>query len=284
MDWPMWLALMSGFLPLLLFMPLIKQARTYANAFWAVPSWKSIPDAYSILLMPAPLMLMLVLIFAGALSLVCPRQRPVRIARTLPSVADHELGVSVLVAWTTARILSGRPLLGVITLSLAFIGFLLLSARSFPYTTESAVGNIYTLLRSEKAADLPIVISDPHNFMMLAHYAPQDLSSRLVYLAGPQRSLQHLGHNTMDRGISDLNPWFHLNIQEADRFRSTQSRMLLYVHGGYLGGPLANGLSIPDFNWLLSDFLRGWHLQLRLRRENQLVFLVTKNTTDLQSR
>jgi hypothetical protein len=311
-DWPLWLAIVSGFVPLLFFLPLIQGARTYATGFWAIPNWRSIPDTYSSLLMPAPLMLMLVLLFAGLITLLHSKDVSVRKTAALPSVPEHELaaalvcvaipviavaatmlttgaftsryalptvlGVCVLIAWTSARILGGRPLLGMIALVLTSAGFLMLSARSFPYTAKSALGNIYTLLNREQADDLPIVVSDLHNFMMLAHYAPQDLSSRFVYLADPQSSLRHLGHNTMDRGVLDLNPWFHMNVQEAERFSRLQSRFLLYVHGGYLGGPSANGLVVPDLNWLLSDLAKaGWHLELKVRQDNQLLFLATRD-------
>jgi hypothetical protein len=74
----------------------------------------------------------------------------------------------------------------------------------------------------------------------------------------------------MDRGILDLKPWFRLNIQESERYRSEHSRFLLYVHAGYLGGQVA-----PNFNWLLSDLAAtGWHLELKAREQNQLLFLV----------
>jgi len=311
-DWALWMAILSGLLPLLCFWPLIQRARTYANGFWAVPSWKSVPDAYSTLLMPAPLMTTLVFLFAGLVMLQRPQGLLIRADKMLPSIPNHELaaaitltalpgisvaatmlttgaftaryalptvlGVSVLIALTVARIHSGRALLGAVTLVLASAGFLMLSARSFPHTTESSVGRVYPLLRIEKAEGMPIVVSDPHNFMMLAHYAQPDLSSRLVYLADPQSSLHYLGHSTIDRGMLDLSPWFHMNVQEAGRFLSEQFRFLLYVHGGYLGGPLGNGLVTPGLNWLLSDLNdKGWNLELKVSRENHLVFLVTKD-------
>lgn len=153
----------------------------------------------------------------------------------------------------------------------------MLWARSLPTTPETTLSQTYTVIRSEPENELPVVVSDPHNFMMLAHYAPHDLSSRFVYLADPERSLRHLGHNTMDRGILDLKLWFRLNIQESERYRSEHSRFFLFVHAGYLGGPLSGGQVAPDFNWLLSDLsATGWHLELKARQDNQLLFLVTR--------
>jgi len=311
-DWAMWLAMCGALAPLLVFLPLIVKARTYANGFWAIPSWKSIPDAYSSLLMPVPLLLMLVLIFAGVMALA-----QVKLFETLPpakavSIPGHELaaalsyaclpvfavtlaifvtgafafryalptvlGISVLMAWTSARLLSGRALLGAIMLILSCGGLVMLWARSFPATPETVLGQMYAVVRNEPEKELPVVVSDPHNFMMLSHYAPDDLVSRFVYLADPERSLHHLGHNTMDRGIIDLKPWFPLNIQESEAYQSTHSRFFLSVHAGYLGGSLSGGQVAPDFNWLLSDLVAtGWHLELKTRQDNRLLFLASRN-------
>ncbi len=309
-DWAIWLAMVGALFPLVAFLPLIEQARTYATGFWALPSWKSIPDTYSVLLMPAPLMLMLVLIFAGVVVLLRPRNADSRGERSLLSIPGHELavvmsyvafpiiavavailitgaftfryalpvvlGVSVLIGLTSARLLGGRPLLGAIVLVLSCGGFSMLWGRSLPNTVEGALGPMYTLVRSAAESELSVVVADPHNFMILSHYAPRDLVSRFVYLADPEQSLRYLGHNTMDRGILDLKPWFKMNILEYQQYKNEQSRFLMFVHAGYLGGPLAFGQTGPDFSWLLSDLTAtGWHLELRTRQDNQLLFLVT---------
>ena len=280
-DWAVWLAIGGALFPLIVLFPLIEKARTYAKGFWALPSWQSIPEAYSSLLMPAPLLLMFVLFFAGIVSLVQVRRCDARASVDVPAIPDHEvaavlgyvlfpvigvavamlvtgafvprytlptvLGVSVLVAWTSARFLhAGRALIGAFVLVLSCGGFVMLWARSVPATPETVLGQMYAIVRSETETDLPVVVADPHNFMRMSHYAPRDLSSRFVYLADSDKSLKHLGHDTMDRGILDLRPWFHLNIQEAKPFRRTESRFLLYVHGGYLGGPWVNGQVGPS--------------------------------------
>jgi hypothetical protein len=310
-DWAISLAMGGALFPLLLFLPLIEKARTYAKGFWALPSWQSIPDTYSSLLMPAPLLLMFVLIFAGIVALVHVRRFDSRASANMSAIPGHELaaalsyvafpviavavamlvtgafvpryalptvlGVSVLVAWTAARLLDGRALIGAVVLVLSCGGFAMLSARSFPSTLEKVLGQGYALVRSVAESDLPVVVADPHNFMRLSHYAPRDLSSRFVYLADSERSFRHLGHDTMDRGILDLRPWFHLNIQESEPYKTAESRFLLYVHGGYLGGPWVNGQVGPSLNWIVSDLIAtGWHLELKGREDNQLLFLVTR--------
>lgn len=310
-DWGIWLAMGGALAPLLVFLPLIEKARTYAKAFWALPSWQSIPDAYASLLMPAPLVLMFVLIFAGIIALVHVERSDTRGSVKASAIPGHELaaalgyvsfpviavavamlvtgafvsryalpavlGVSVLVAWTSARLHDGRALLGAIILLLSCGGCVMLWARSLPATPETVLSQMYAIVRSEQESELPVVVADPHNFMRLSHYAPRDLSFRFVYLADPERSLRHLGHNTMDRGILDLRPWFHLNVQEFEPYKRAESRFLLYVHGGYLGGPWVNGQVGPSLNWIVSDLTAtGWNLELRAREDNQLLFLVVR--------
>lgn len=309
-DWAVCFAMGGALFPLIVFSPLIEKARTYAKGFWALPSWQSIPETYAALLMPAPLLLLFVVIFAGIIVLVEGWRYDARGPVDLPAIPDHEiaavlayvffpvigvavatlvtgafvprytlptvLGVSVLIAWTSARLLAGRAIIGVVVLALSCGGFVMVWARSVPVTQDTVLGHMYAIVRSVPESDLPVVVADPHNFMRLAHYAPRDLSSRFVYLADSDHSFNQLGHNTMDRGILDLRPWFHLNIQEAESFKRAESRFLLYVHGGYLGGPWVNGQMGPSLNWIVSDLTeRGWHLELKVRRDNQLLFLVT---------
>ncbi|ULA64058.1 MAG: PMT2 domain-containing protein [Nitrospira sp.] len=316
-DWSLWVAIVGGLLPLGFLWPLIQQARGYSRGFWAIPSWKGIPDTYSTLLMPAPLLFMLLLIGAGAVAYLQQGKSARTPAPALPAIPDHEwgaalafaalpvigvaitlcttgaftaryalpmvLGVSVLVSLALFRLCNGRALLGVVGGILTVVGFAMLTVRAVPYTAASAVDPVAEFLTASATDELPIVISDPHNFMMLAHYAPGGLSSRLVYLADPDASLRHMGHDTMDRGMIDLNPWFRMNVKDSRAFQQSRDRFFLYVHGGFLGGPLSNGLSVPDFNWLLSDLMAGeWRLELLRRQENRMLFLVTRASDEAQ--
>ena len=156
----------------------------------------------------------------------------IRLRYALPTV----LGVSVLVAVSVARLLKDMLFLGIAILFLSCAGFGMLSARNLQGTPETSLGKIYDIDRSEHITSLPVVISDPHSFMMLSHYAPRELSSRLVYLADPQASLRHLGHDTIDRGILDLRPWIGFHIEEYGRYLEAEPRFFVYVSGGRLGG------------------------------------------------
>ena len=71
-DVPVWVALGLALIPLLLFIPLIEQAGTYAANFWARPHWGSIPEFYYFLLIPALSPLVAVLILAAGFSTTDP--------------------------------------------------------------------------------------------------------------------------------------------------------------------------------------------------------------------
>ena len=299
-DWPIWFAIMGALSPLLFLAPLIQQARTYSQGFWARPSLQSIPDAYSALLMPTPLLVLAVLILSGIYSLTRSGElRPHATAR-YPLVPHHEvavaagfvalpiiavlatmattgaftfryalpavLGVSVLVAVAMGRLFQGHAVLGVAILSLSCAGFGMLSARNFQGTPETSLGKVYELIGREHITNLPVVVSDAHSFMMLSHYAPRELSSRLVYLADPKASLRHLGHDTIDRGILDLKPWFGFHIEEYGRYLEAQPMFFVYVNGGRLSG----------LNWLLTELASApYHIELRARIDDHLLLLVT---------
>ncbi len=299
-DWPIWFAMMGALSPLLFLAPLIQQARTYSQGFWARPSLYSIPDAYSVLLMPTPLLALAALILGGTYSLIrSVESRPQATSRyslvllhevavavgfvALPIIAvlatmlttgaftfryalPAVLGVSALVAVSAARLFQGHAVLGIAILFLSCAGFGMMSARNLQGTPEASLGKVYELIGREPITSLPVVVSDAHSFMMLSHYAPRELSSRLVYLADPKTSLRHLGFDTIDRGILDLRPWFGFHIEEYGRYLEAQPRFFVYVSGGRLGG----------LNWLLSELASApYHIELRARIDDHLLLLVT---------
>jgi 4-amino-4-deoxy-L-arabinose transferase-like glycosyltransferase len=53
-DWPIWFAMTGALSPLLFLSPLIQQARTYSQGFWARPSLQSIPEPIQLCSCPHP--------------------------------------------------------------------------------------------------------------------------------------------------------------------------------------------------------------------------------------
>lgn len=301
-DWPIWFAMLGALSPLLFLAPLIEQAGNYSQGFWSRPSLLSIPEAYAVLLMPTPILVLVALMISGTYSLLLQakggtlataRSSPVplhEVAVTagfvvLPVIAivatllttgaftfryalPMVLGVSVLTAVAFWRFFHGQPVVGVVFLLLLFAGFVMLSGRNLHNTPESYLGKIFELIESEPITNLPVVVSDAHSFMMLSQYAPHKLSSRLVYLADPKAALRHLGYDTVDRGILDLKPWFGFHIEEYSQYLEKQPKFLVYVNGGRPSG----------LNWLLTELVSAPHrIEVRAKIDDHLLFLVTSN-------
>ena len=113
--------------------------------------------------------------------------------------------------------------------------------------------------------DLPVVIADAHTFTVLSHYGAPEMTSRIVYLADPDRALKILGHNSVERGMVDLlKPWFHMNVVPFEPFIAEHSRFLVYgdfVRLGFL-------------NWLAPELTaRGIHTELLNRAGDNMLLL-----------
>lgn len=269
LDPPVWAALGIGAaVPILVFWPFISQSAQYAPTFWSPPPrLGQLPDFYRQLLLPGASPLSATLLLAAAYGLVTsPRPSsesraalawpelgagvgfavlPV-IAFAVGKIATHVfvnryalasvLGISILPALIVQRLPRGRAVVG--------LGYLMLVSIWFSLAQRHALSALDDDVRSTTQAvallrvnhdDLPIVASEPHIFMTLAHYAPPDVTSRLVYLSDPAASLRHLGHNSVDRGMSELiGPWFHLPVRAYAPFVESHSSFLVYGNLGWL--------------------------------------------------
>ena len=299
LDLPIWVAIGSGMIPLLLFAPLIQQARAHSATFWAQPHWRSILDFYYSLLAPALLPLVVMLVLSAVYSTTRPNSPNSRNQESRFTPPFHEIaaalgfialpvvafvlakvvtgaltsryalpsviGFSILFAFAAYRLLDGRAIMGASLVVSLFCGFMMVEVRSFQSMVEatSDQAKTYDFLRSTNENKLPIVGSDLHTFMTLAHYAPPDIASRVVYLADPQASLRYLGHSSVDQGILDLKPWFGLKVEKYAPYVAFQKRFLVYG-GVHIG------------NWLLFELKRAnMRIELRGRNGDNLLFLVS---------
>jgi hypothetical protein len=180
----------------------------------------------------------------------------------LPSV----IGFSILLPLAVARLPDGRALIGVALLVALCGAFTMLSVRGLQTATSVSQkeSKAYEFLRSNSEGLWPIVVSDAHTFMRLAHYTPRDIASRLVYLADPESALRHVGQTTVDRGLLDLNSVFGLNVQHYHAYIASQTRFFVY-------GPIRG-----DLNWLLFELaMLDMRVELKGRNEDNLLFLVS---------
>lgn len=302
LDVPVWAAFVLAVTPLLWHLPLIKQARASSGVFWAQPHWLGVVEFYYSLLAPAVFPLVAMLVLAGAYATFFragapaedPAGRAPDPARNPPA---HEvvaafgfalipvicvilamlvtgaftdryaisavLGLSILVAFIAAKLFDRTALLAA-ALVVCFVGwFGGIELRALRQISDNPLAATVKLLQSEADGRLPIVASEPHTFIELAHYAPPEIAARLVYLADPAASLRRLGHDSVERGMIDLlKPWFRLNVEDYRSYVSSHPQFLVCGNLGFL-------------SWITDELKAdGMRLELRGRHDEIFLFLV----------
>lgn len=121
------------------------------------------------------------------------------------------------------------------------------------------------LIPSAGNFDLPVVVTDSHEFLSLAHYASRPLAPRLSWVADPPAALNYSNTDTDDRGLPLLASCYPLRVYDFQVFQSTNSSFLLYwTPGGFQ-------------NWWPDRLVRdGYLLQLVASEQDHTVFLVTR--------
>lgn len=301
-DFAVWAALAASLAPLPFLIPLINSARSYSKGFWSQPYWHDIPDFFYFMLASAALPLTAMLILAAlyfAVFQVNGREAEdtprfglfshevaaavgflaipfvaVAMAMFVTGAFTHRyalpatFGLGILVPFGFHRALRGQKALTLLLALCLAAGF----ARRGGMTLQESAKRVQSregvikMLQVDRAGNLPIVCSDPHLFLILSHYAPPELRSRLAYLADPDASLRYLGHNSLERGMLDLlKPWFRLNVQAYRPYLDSRSPFLLLGEPQYF------------LNWALQDLASsGAHLELIGRHQEVLLFRVSQ--------
>ena len=304
-DAPLWAAFGLAVTPLLLHLPLIKQARLYSGTFWAPPLWLGIPDFYYNMLASAVLPLAAMLFLAGIYPAIFPSITPTQNQAAQSQATSfappiHEvmaafgfvlipvicvvlaklvtgaftdryaipaiIGFSILVAFIAAKLFDNTALTAA-ALVICIVGwFGVLELRAVQAVSGNSLNATIELLQSEGESSLPIVASDPHTFIELAHYAPPEIASRLVYLADPPTALRRLGYDSVERGMIDLlKPWFGLNVTDYKSYTASHPRFLTYGSFGFL-------------NWITPQLEEdGMRIEMRGRNGGKFLFLVYRD-------
>jgi hypothetical protein len=284
----------------MLFLPLIHAARAYSGGFWAQPSWSNIPGFFTFMLWSAAVPLAAILVLAGLYFAVFQESGAGTVTARRCGLLSHEVaaslgflaipfvavamamfvtgaftpryalpaafGLVVLVAFGLHRVLHGREALTLcLVLGLA-VGFTRRGRMTLSECADyvRAREGVIKMLQKEPMADMPVVCSDSHLFIILSHYAPPEVRSRLVYLADPDKSLRYLRHSSLERGTLDLlKPWFRLNVQPYRPDPGSRGQFLL------VGDP-------QNFmNWILQDLVAsGTRMELTGRHQEVLLFRV----------
>jgi hypothetical protein len=293
LDLPVYCSFLAAFIPLFCFAPIVLKAKTYSTHFWAVPFWGSMLQWYPETLGRLPLVLLAVAGLTFVLRLPgSPNfdQRQVKIslpvttaicACALLPVAGGIIaelfthaftaryfiaalpGIVVLLLWGARRILRNDAIAPALVSAICLILFVQewRDLRANQLSSLRELRSVATLLRHSGTS--PVVMSEVTLQHQLSFYARRDLASRLVYLADPHLSVRYIGHDTIDRGLLDLVPWFPLRIVWWHEWWQTHSSSLIYGYVGAWSWPTfainqvgTSKLMARDIDHLLLDVTR----------------------------
>jgi len=294
------LACIFGFVPLLLFAPLIHAARSYSQTFWAKPQWTSALGFYNSLLAPAPLALLAVLLVLAICLRISFAETDRDASSGLRGLPLHEIaaagtflflpavgvilakfvtgaftfryalpaviGLSVMISWSCFKLARGRSYVAIavtFTLLCAFVLNGLIAHSGARSNREDHVSS-YRFL-SAHSRGLPVVVTGPHLFFELSYQAAnQHGQFRPIYLADVPKALQYTATDDVERGLLALKQWAPLDVQDFHQFCVSHEQFFIY------------GNTAP-FEWVTKELLReGDSLNVSARNGDQLLFLVTQ--------
>lgn len=299
LDLPVWIAFFLSLTPLILLLPLLRSSMNYASSFWSKASWSDIFLFYQSLLDSTAVPL----IFAIILSVFLFRSRSNKSFNSFSPFRSYELAAVAafvlipIVAVTGAKITTGifvdryalpsiigfsilvsmsfryflkTTKVAIVLLVCLLAGFMIDTYFSFSRWTDdyNAMNQTNEFLKVHSGTELPVVCSYSHIFFRLQHYGPNDLSRRVFYIADPMASRRYVNHDTIDRGLLDLKPWWPLqNVKSYDLFVKSHPQFFL-LHFS----------SDEDWkwDWILSSLLADHRkIEMKARDGNQFLFLIT---------
>ena len=272
--WAVWLALCGGVIPVVAFWPLLSRQRAYyGEHFWAVPSLLGAERSYGRLFQTTfawGLGLTAAAALAVLLSMLAA-ERAARGGRGVGAQFHHNVLVLGFLALPFLSFLAAKLAHGGLTdryLLPAVLGFSLAAGytlprwgrRSAPLLAALALCLIVPLVSQEKQfwssyhrdfvspakdvealvasanyPDLPVVVSDVHDFLPLVHYASPGWAGRYFSVVDPPQSVIYVGSDTGDKELAIMRSYAPLQIYDFAPFVAEHPVFLLYSSGGGTG-------------------------------------------------
>lgn len=263
--WPVWLALLAGFVPLFASVRVLANLkRFYGPNIWDKPSLFATANVYSLMLKSFPPVAVAVVATLSIVTLwtIANPSLEVPVTERSADAVEHWLTFGFLmlpiIAFLTAAVFHGAfeeryalPMVLGIPLSAAYVwrvlsprGAILLSAfifialglqeaslwqsgmeRFVPPSTS-----MEQLVASAGHAELPVVVSDAHDYLVLAHYARDP--RRYVDVVDAPQAVIYARTDTIDRQMPALKCCLPIQVYEFTEFASEHSQFLLYSGGG----------------------------------------------------
>jgi hypothetical protein len=263
-DFPLWAALLAGLVPLVFFLPLIRSAQEYragfqgGTAYWEA-TWMFYHSVLEANQLPLLVVLTAAVFLPGVLrsrsaksetgELTQPVYELVAVAALvlLPVFAvllgktvtnayynryaiSAVVGIALILTLAAARAGRGSPALACVVLAVVIAWIGVQASQTWKkldgqrFTHDNACEH----LRMHNPDGLPIAVTSPIHYLMLAHYAPPDLAERLVYVASPELSSKYHGTTDTELALAKVQAISSLKVVDYDTFTSTNRRFLLY--------------------------------------------------------
>lgn len=306
--WAVWLAFSCGLLPLILFWPLLSQFRSSHGAhFWAVPSLESAKSGYGWYFNTSGFwgLVLLVAAMLAVLGTLLLRVRK-RAEATRP-VVDllHEpiliLGFLALplIGFVIAKLahggmtpryvlsaLFGFPLaasyllprirlnsIGLFAM-LVLLSFFVIHEKRFWFSYNahfiSPADSVEALAASAGHSALPVVVSNAHDYLQLAYYAPPEWNQRFISLVDPPEAVIYSGSDSADKELQAMREFAPLRVYDFDKFAVDHHSFLLY-----------SSIAGAGLDWWGSKLFRdGYSFKMVAQKDfYHRIFLVTKKDT-----
>ena len=284
LNWPVWLALAAAGTSLLLYLPLIRSARSYSGTFWAKAGLGALSEYPLFIGTPALLTLtgiaLLWAVFAstaprtspetlnrsvfppaelvGALGMLCVVPLAVALGKFVTGAYTHRyalsaaIGLSFLIVWLLAAAFQARPGPALILAGIFSGAFLIQGAAEIAKPGADARydhSRVILTLENDLPPDLSIAVADPLLFFELSHQAPPAMKSRLFYVAEPKIALRRVGTDSLDRGFIGMQPFAALRVSTLASVMSARRKFLIV------------GYPAVSWSWLV-DELTSRHVPL----------------------
>jgi hypothetical protein len=153
---------------------------------------------------------------------------------SLPTV----LGFPLAAAYSLPR-LEGRSLKLFFAFTLLFLIYSLLPLETQFWSSHGLNARFYSpadpvvdFVGKAGREELPVVVSDVHDFMQLAHYASPEWRSRFVLVVDPPQAVLYSGSDTGDKQLQILRSYCPLQIYDFEEFVVKNPVFLLYSSNG----------------------------------------------------
>jgi hypothetical protein len=264
--WRVWIALAIGASPLIALWQLLSRFRAvYGLSFWAQPERGTLVHFYGDFLQISFFWGLAVSIVCGLAVLGILRFGPAEAGEEPGESLLHErvlvfaLLAMPLVVYVATKVLHGGyteryALYSVLGISLA-TGLILprmgyrtrvlvpavllvalgINEASFWLSRANPPGHLGSpanaaeqMVNSTIYDDLPVVVTNTHEYLQLAYYAPPDLASRLVSVVDPGAARRYSASDGDDKALALLANYSRFRVYDFHDFHSAYSSFLLY--------------------------------------------------------